>query len=1073
MKNSLLIFVLLITQSFFAQDFSMDLVKNMKPRNIGPGGMSGRVTSIDVVHNNPDIMYVGTASGGLWKSTSGGIKWSPIFDNEVTASIGAVAIQQSNPSVIWVGTGEGNPRNSLNGGYGIYKSLDGGKHWISMGLEKTRHIHRIVIDPTNPNIIYVAAIGSPWGEHAERGIYKTIDGGISWEKVLFSNNKTGAADLIMDPANPNKLIAAMWEHKRDPWFFNSGGEGSGLFLTHDAGKSWHKIDEKDGFPEGNLGRIGVAIARNKPNIIYALVEAKKNALYKSVDGGFKWEKINDNDDIGNRPFYYSELYVDPQNENRVYSVFTYINVSEDGGKKFTQLMPAYGVDNGVHPDHHAFWIHPTNGNFMIDGNDGGMNISKDGGKSWRFIGNLPVGQFYHIAIDNEYPYNVYGGMQDNGSWRGPAYVWKAQGIRNSYWQEISFGDGFDVIPDKEDSRYGWSMSQQGYVSRYDWQTGNNYIVRPTHPDPKIDLRFNWNAAINIDPFNNSTIYFGSQFVHKSTDKGETWSIISPDLTTNDPEKQKQDQSGGLTMDATGAENYTTIIVIEPSPVEKDMIWVGTDDGRVQITQNGGTNWTDVSKNIKGLPQGSWIPQIKASNKNKGEALLIANDYRRFNYTPYAFRTKDYGKNWERIVDEKDVRSFALCILEDIEEPNLMFLGTDDGLYISIDAGNKWTKWTAGFPTVSVKDLLIHPRENDLVIGTFGRAAWILDDIRPLRALAKNKDILNQKIALFTPPTAYLAAYQQPTGSRFGADDMFNGENRRSGAQLSYYITIDEKKIDDKDKNKTEEEDEDEDSKVEEKEEGKVTWDSIKMMVYDGDRLIRTLKEKAPDSSGIHRLTWSLDEAGVERPSRRPNKRNREPGGVNVKPGNYKIAISFGDQISEKIILVKTDPRLNVSLSNIDEVYNASKNVEAMQQYMFDAVKQLIESKQIAEKFQTDLKKIDKEKYKDDIKSSKDMVKQIDEIIDIYLGKEDKRQGITRNPETTVSQRIGLANGYVSSRQNGLTSTETTLIKNAKNALNDALESTNKFFTETWKPYQLKMEQLQINPFKEIQSFKLD
>jgi len=398
MKNSLLIFVLLITQSFFSQDFSMDLVKNMKPRNIGPGGMSGRVTSIDVVHSNPDIMYVGTASGGLWKSTSGGIKWNPVFDNEVTASVGAVAIQQSNPSVIWVGTGEGNPRNSLNGGYGIYKSLDGGKHWISMGLEKTRHIHRIIIDPTNPNVVYVAAIGSPWGEHPERGIFKTTDGGQTWNKILFTNDKSGAADLIMDPTNPNKLIAAMWEHKRDPWFFNSGGEGSGLFLTHDGGKTWDKIDENDGFPKGNLGRIGVAIARNKPNIIYALVEAEKNALYKSVDGGFKWEKINDNDDIGNRPFYYSELYVDPQNENRVYSVFTYINVSEDGGKKFTQLMPSYGVDNGVHPDHHAFWIHPTNGNFMIDGNDGGMNITKDGGKSWRFIGNLPVGQFYHIEL---------------------------------------------------------------------------------------------------------------------------------------------------------------------------------------------------------------------------------------------------------------------------------------------------------------------------------------------------------------------------------------------------------------------------------------------------------------------------------------------------------------------------------------------------------------------------------------------------------------------------------------------------------------------------------------------------
>lgn len=1061
--------MLLASFSLFAQEFSMDLVKHMTPRNIGPGGMSGRVTTIDVVNNNPDVMYVGTASGGLWKSTSGGVKWTPVFEKEASASIGAVAIQQSNPSVVWVGTGEGNPRNSLNGGFGIYKSLDGGKSWLAMGLENTRHIHRIIIDPNNPDVVYVGAIGSPWGEHPERGVFKTTNGGKTWEKILFVNNKTGTADLIMDPTNPNKLIAAMWEHKRDPWFFKSGGEGSGLYITHDGGNNWRKVTEDDGFPKGELGRIGVAIARNKPNIVYALVEAEKNALYKSEDSGFKWKKINDKDDIGNRPFYYSEIYVDPQNENRVYSVFTYVNVSEDGGKNFEQLMPAYGVDNGVHPDHHAWWIHPTNGQFMIDGNDGGMNITRDGGKTWRFIGNIPVAQFYHIAVDNEFPYNVYGGMQDNGSWRGPAYVWRAQGIRNSYWQEISFGDGFDVVPDKDDSRFGWSMSQQGYVSRYDWQTGNNYIVRPTHPDPKVELRFNWNSAINIDPFKNSTIYFGSQFVHKSTDKGETWSIISPDLTTNDPEKQKQDQSGGLTMDATGAENFTTIIVIEPSPIEKDMMWVGTDDGRVNVTQNGGATWTDVSKNIKGLPQGSWIPQIKASNKLKGESLLIANDYRRFNYTPYAFRTKDYGKTWERIVDENDVKSYALCILEDPIESNLMFLGTDDGLYISLDAGNKWMKWTASFPTVSVKDLVIHPRENDLVIGTFGRAAWVLDDIRPLRALAKNKEILNQKIKLFTPPTAYQAAYQQPTGSRFGADAMFNGENRSFGAQLSYYVKIDEKKADDKDKKK-DDEDKEENS---EKEETKVKWDSITMTIFDGDRLIRTLKEKAPDSTGIYKSTWYMDEAGVDQASRTTRKRTREPGGVSVKPGTYKVVLSFGDQNSEEMITVKSDPRLDVSIANINEVYTASKNLEAMQQTMADAVKQLVESKQIAEKFQSDLKKLNKDKYKEDIKSSKDIIKAIDEIIDIYLGKKDKRQGITRNPEVTVSQRLGLANGYVGSRQNGLTSTETTLMTNAKTALHEALDKTNTFFNVSWKPYQEKMEQLQTNPFKEIKTFQLD
>lgn len=772
MKNLVLVWMMITSVTLFSQDFSMEVVKGMQPRSIGPGGMSGRVTAIDVVHSNPEIMYVGTASGGLWKSSSGGVTWHPIFDKEVTASIGAVAIQQSNPSVIWVGTGEGNPRNSLNGGYGIYKSLDGGRSWKSMGLENTRHIHRVVIDPTNPNTVYAAAIGSPWGNHPERGVYKTTDGGNTWNLILHTNTSSGAADLIMDPTNPNKLIAAMWEHKRDPWFFNSGGQGSGLYITHDGGNNWKKITDKEGLPEGELGRIGIAIAPSKPAIIYALIEAKKNALYKSEDGGFSWKMINDKGEIGDRPFYYSEIYVDPQNENRLYSIFTYVNVSQDGGKSFEMLMPAYGVSNGVHPDHHAWWIHPENGNFMIDGNDGGMNITYDGGKTWRFIGNLPVAQYYHINTDNEYPYNVYGGMQDNGSWRGPAYVWKAQGIRNSYWQEISFGDGFDVVPDKDDSRYGYTMSQQGNVQRYDHVTGNNYGVKPTHPDPKVYLRYNWNSAIGQDPFNNSTVYFGSQFVHKSTDKGLTWKIISPDLTTNDPEKQKQSESGGLTMDATGAENHCTILVIEPSPIEEGMLWVGTDDGQVQITKDGGVTWSNVTSAIKGMPKGAWIPQIKASNKNKGEALLLVNDYRRFNYTPYAYRTKDYGKTWQRIVSEKDVKSFTLSIVEDIEESNLLFLGTDDGLYISLDAGDSWTKWTEGYPTVPTADMVIQEREHDLVIGTFGRSAWVLDDIRPLRALAKDKSIINKEVYLFNPPVAYQAAYQQPTGSRFGADAMY-------------------------------------------------------------------------------------------------------------------------------------------------------------------------------------------------------------------------------------------------------------------------------------------------------------
>lgn len=1068
MKKLLSLFLFFIAISLSAQDFSMDMLKDMKPRNIGPGGMSGRVTAIDVVLNNPEVMYVGTASGGLWKSESGGITWKPIFEKEATASIGAVAIQQSNPSVIWLGTGEGNPRNSLNGGYGVYRSLDGGKNWDLIGLEKTRHIHKIIIDPTNPNVVYVGAIGSPWGEHPERGVFKTTDGGKTWNKILFANNRTGVADMVMDPSNPNKLIVAMWEHKRDPWFFNSGGEGSGIFITHNGGDTWEERTDKDGLPKGNLGRIGLAIANNKPNIVYALIEAKKNALYKSIDGGFNFKKVNDKDDIGNRPFYYSDIFVDPQNENRVYSVYTYVNVSEDGGKNFHQLMPAYGVDNGVHPDHHAWWIHPTNGNFMIDGNDGGMNITYDGGKTWRFIGNLPVAQFYHIAVDNEYPYNVYGGMQDNGSWRGPAYVWRSQGIRNDYWQEISFGDGFDVVPDRDDSRYGWSMSQQGYVSRYDWKTGNNYTVRPIHPDPNVKLRFNWNSAINIDPFNNSTLYFGSQFVHKSTDKGLTWEIISEDLTTNDPEKQKQDESGGITMDATGAENYTTILVIEPSSIEQNVLWVGTDDGRVHITRNGGESWAEIS-NLPGLPKGSWIVQIKASNKNKGEALLVANDYRRFNYEPYVYKTENYGKTWYRLVDKNNVLSYALCIVEDPIEKNLLFLGTDDGLYVSINGGTDWIKWTNGFPTVPVKDLVIQERENDLVIGTFGRAAWVLDDIRPLRAIAKDYRLLDSTIVLFETPIAYQAARQQPTGSRFGADAIFNGENRKSGALIKYYflntseeVENDEKEDEDSEENK-EEDSEKEDTTGKHK-------DSIYLKIYDGDRLIRSLKKKILDSTGIYTWRWYLNEAGGDRPSRKIKKRKNEPRGVSVKPGTYKLVINYMEEASESTITVKSDPRFEVSEKAINEKYQAQKEIQKLRQTAADAVKQLVESKNTAEKFKKEMTDEDKEKYKEQIKLSKEVIKKSDSLIDLFLGKKDERQGITSTSVVNVMDRIGAASWYSGSRPDGMTATENILLQQATNQLETVLEEVNLFFKKDWKTYRLEMKQLELSPFKKTKSF---
>jgi len=1069
-----LLIVLAVVFTANAQQLDMEKLKGIKPRSIGPAGMSGRVTAIDVVHDQPDVIYVGTASGGLWKSESGGIDWKPVFDDQKSMSIGAVAIQQNNPDVVWAGTGEGNPRNSLNGGYGIYKSLDGGKSWKLMGLEKTRHIHRIVVDESNPNTVYVGAIGSPWGEHPERGVYKTTDGGKTWEKVLFVNNKTGCADLVVDPSNPNKIFAAMWEHRRKPWTFSSGGPGSGLYVTVDGGENWKQITEDDGFPKGDLGRIGIAVSRSNPKRVYALVEAEDNALYRSEDGGYHWKKINSEDNqIGNRPFYYTEIYVDPKNENRLYTIFTYVNVSEDGGKSFEQLMPAYGTTRGVHPDHHAWWIHPDDPSYMIDGNDGGLNITHDRGQTWRFVENLPLAQFYHISIDNEYPYNVYGGMQDNGSWGGPAYVWKSQGIRNSYWQELAFGDGFDVVPDKDNSRYGFAMSQQGFVVKYDRETGHTKIVRPTHPDPDMRLRFNWNAAISQDPFDNSTLYFGSQFVHKTTDKGNTWEIISPDLTTNNPEKQKQAESGGLTIDATGAENNTTILAITPSPVEKGVLWVGTDDGLVQISRDGGESWTNVTDNISGMPDAGWVAQIKASTYNAGEAFVVVNNYRNFDYKPYLFHTKDYGKSWKNIVNESQVWNYTLSFVQDPEEPNLMFLGSEGGLYLSIDGGNNWTQWTEDYPKVSTMDLVIHPREHDLVIGTYGRAAYVIDDIRPIRAMAKEgKSILDKKAVLFNPPDAYITLNQQPTGTRFGADAIYNGENRRGGAMLSYVVNApEEKKDEESDKKKKKKEKENSDT--EEAKEDKVKYDSLMLEIYNANgELIRTLKQKAPEDEGVNRMYWGLDEKGAERPSRRDPRGNREPGGVEVLPGKYKLKLTFGDQSDSTMINVRFDPRVEMSNDVLKAKQDMQRKIEEQQGLLAEAMKRLRNSLDIVDEYTKKMKDKDEEGFKEQLEKSKAMKDSIDALMVPIVGEDTRDQkGIVRSPIPDASDRLGTASYYIGSSLQAPGETEQRLFNQAKEKIDEAIKDVNDFYETQWPEYREAVEDLDLSPFKEYEPIK--
>ncbi|HCD89315.1 MAG TPA: hypothetical protein DEQ87_17005 [Algoriphagus sp.] len=1037
-KLYILILVAMMGFNLQAQQVNMDLFKSMKTRNVGPAGMSGRITAIDAVDDDPTIIYAGSASGGLWKSTSGGIHWEPIFDDQKVHSIGAISIYQKNPSVIWVGTGEGNPRNSLNLGYGVYRSLDAGKTWEMMGLEKTRAIHRIIVHPEDPNTVYVGAIGSPWGEQEERGVYRTTDGGKTWKKILYVDTKTGVGEMIMDPNNPNKIFVNMWQHRRYPWFFESGGASTGLYVTYDGGDNWTKLGDKNGLPKGDLGRMGLAISAANSNKVYALVESKKNALYVSEDGGSNFSMINSGDDIGDRPFYYFEIHADPKNENRIYTLYSRVGMSEDGGKSFKQILQYAGV----HPDHHAWYINPNDPKLLIDGNDGGLNISRDGGKTWYFAEKLPVGQFYHVNVDNELPYNIYGGMQDNGSWVGPAYIWRRDGIRNTYWQEVSFGDGFDVVPHPADSRYGYTMSQGGNVTRFDKLTGHNRFIKPTHPDKDVFLRFNWNAAIAQDPHDDNTVYYGSQFLHKSTDSGETWEIISPDLTTNDSTKQRQQQTGGLTFDITGAENHTTIIAIAPSPVDPNVIWVGTDDGNLQVTQDGGKTWNNVASKLTGLPKASWIPQVQASTYEAGEVWVIANNYRNNDFSAYAYHSKDFGKTFTRIADDSKVWGYALSIKQDVEQPNLVFLGTEYGLYVSFDKAKTWNKWEHGYPkAVSTYDMTIQEREADLVIGTFGRSMWVLDDIRPLRIFAANGGKAPAaKITAVPAPDAYQVEIQQPHGERFPADGKYAGENRETGGRLSFIINDDKEKL-----------------------------DTVTVNIYNqAGEQIRTLKT-APQK-GVNRVNWGLDrKSTAENAGGNRGRRNGfyEPSGGDALPGTYKVEFVYGEEKAETSINVYADPRIEIQLANLKAREDFTKKLEALQTEMSTATNQMSEAEKAIKKVEDMTKDLDSEEAKELAKAAKEIKKKLETVKEAFNGPTREGQGIVRNLYPTTMTMQFAPRRYVGSSYGAPGETEERLYQHAKESAEEAFKVLEEFMSGEWKAFEEKVKNTPVNLFEGV------
>ena len=1079
-----------LTQASFAQKLKTELFKNMKARAIGPAAMSGRITTIDAVVANPDIIYAGAASGGVWKSENGGNTWTSIFDENPIINIGAIAIQQSNPSVVWVGTGEGNPRNSVNLGGGIFKSLDGGKTWKSMGLEKTKNIHRIIIDPNNSNTVYVGVIGNPFADHPERGVFKTIDGGQTWEKILFTNERSGVGDMVMDPSNPNKLLVGMWEHHRNPYDFKSGGKGSGFYVTLDGGKNWTKLSNKtNGIPEGDLGRIGIAIAKSDPNRVYALIESAKNALYRSDDGGVKWEKVNDDDAEtikGNRPFYFWDLAVDPKNENRVYGIFQMISMSEDAGKSFKVIVPYAGV----HPDHHAFWIHPEDPSLIINGNDGGVAISRDRGRKWTYSETLPIGQFYHINVDNEIPYNVYGGLQDNGSWRGPAYIWQNSEIRSWHWLSMVGGDGFDVLPDPENARYGYAMSQGGNLVRYDSETGADAFIRPTAPDLKTRLRFNWNAALAIDPIDKKTIYYASQFLHKSTDKGMNWSIVSPDLTTDNKVQQKAaDETGGLTMDVTSAENHNTILCIAPSPKQAGVIWVGTDDGNVQLSQDGGKTWTNVAPKIVGLPKESWIPQIRASTFNAGEAFVVANNYRTGDMGTYIFRTKDFGQTWTHLVDDKKVTGYALAFQQDVVEPKLMFAGTEQGLWVSVDEGENFTQWKAGFPPVSTMDLAIQEREADLAIATFGRAIYVLDNIRPLRQIAaSNGKVLTQKIAAFGQADAYKANFRDATGAGFAGDANYSGENRKKGARLAYYYnppkkdtTSEKKDVKIVPPNARVKNSASVKSPVEPsasvqslltstKDSTKKTvikYDTVYVHIYNAqNRLIRSLQHK-PDSSGYQVVMWNMTEKGIRFPaSPKPKKNAPDASGYEVLAGKYKVVFSSGDAKDSSFVEIKDDPRVPV----VKETFEAQKAlydriVKSVNQ-LTEATDRLSEAEEVAKTIQSQVKDKEGKELEDLAKASKNVLDSIKVKRELITGKKFEKQGYGRPYQITPLSKVSEALNYANAKPVVPTQADIALAEQVETLTKEVLGKINQFFGKNWADYRKKVEGTPLKMFKD-------
>jgi len=962
-----------------------DKLKNLEFREIGPAIMGGRIDDFAVVESNPNIVFVGVASGGVWKTTNNGTTWEPVFDKEGVSTIGDIAIAPSDPSVVWVGTGEPNNRQSSSWGDGAYKSLDGGKTWQKPVLAATHHIGRIVIHPKNPDVVYVAALGHLWGPNAERGVYKTADGGKTWAQVLKINDDTGVSDIAMDPESPETLYAAAYERRRTPYGFNGGGPDSGIYKTTDGGATWKKLTK--GLPYengGETGRIGLDIYRKDPNIVYALVQHEKGGIFRSEDKGETWIKMSDTNP---RPSYYSQVRVDPNNELRIWALGASMYYSEDGGKKFSTERV-----KSIHGDFHAMWIDPRDSNHIITGSDGGMHWSYDNGKTWDFINTIAIGQFYELGLDNQKPYNICGGLQDNGSWCGPSISLTRDGIVNEDWQVIHGGDGFYVQIDPVEPWILYAEAQDGYIDRRDLRTGQQRSIRPEAKAGEPHYRFQWNSPVAVSAHDHKTIYYAGNYLFKSTDRGDTWTRVSGDLTMG-ADRNKLPILG-KTPDKTtlsrhdGVEEYPTITTLSESPLTPNVLWAGTDDGNLQVTRDGGKSWKNMASRVPGVPKGTYVSRVVASKYAEGTAYVSFDGHRSDDYHIYIFLTTDYGENWKAIRNGiPEAAGSVHVVREHPRNPNLLFAGMEFGLWISWDRGANWTAFKNNFPTVPVDDIEIQARENDLVLGTHGRSIWVFDDLTPLEKW--DAGVAASDITLFAPRPAttwHLRNRRWSAGQK-----VFTGKNPAYGTILNYYlkepVPLEAPKTDTGDKDKSTA---DEKAKTAgtAKKEGKV---KISVSNKEGT-LVREFD--GPGATGVNRTNWDLRWNSPAEPTAEQLEEIAAgygfgPRGPLVEPGEYTLKVKAGEKSAEQKVVVEEDSRVTISEADraarraaIELLYAMAKTTDKDRRTI-DGIKEAL--KAARERWKKEAGKPDATKIPEEIqKAAEELQKKVDAVAEKFI-----------------------------------------------------------------------------------------